>query len=86
MKLMLFGKTTSYVDQKELDRLVVVCEKTIGPVERISSTSRDGVGRMEVYGIVTTPAWIAAQDDGTVLGLWQHRAPTLDELASVFRI
>jgi len=86
MRIILFGKPELLADQRNLKRLIDECEATLGPVERVSATSRSGVSLMQVYDIVTTPAWVVLQDDGVALGIWQHTPPSLNDLGAHFRI
>jgi hypothetical protein len=82
MKIMFFGSAGSYAEQRQLDQLKEEASSQFRgvQVEDYDGESRESVGKLESYDILNTPAVIVAQDDGTPLGIWQHRLPTLDEI------
>jgi hypothetical protein len=82
MKILVIGEAKSPEQREELDYLVEQCDKLLdGQVERRSSTSRAGVGTMEAYDILNTPAVLVVRDDGGVVAMWQHSLPLFSDVS-----
>lgn len=84
---MFFGSAGSFSEQRQLDQLKEEAGSQFRDllVENYDGDSRESVGKLESYDILNTPAVIVTRDDGAPLGIWQHRLPTLDEIAYVVR-
>jgi len=81
----MLGKAQTYVESREYDSLMDRLQREVGDMNHLSDKSRDGIALMELYDIVQTPAILVTRNDGTLVGLWQHRRPTLDEILAATR-
>lgn len=86
MKLLVFGKPTSYAETKSFNTMLERVSMSGRLVEQVDSTSRDGIARMELFDIVTTPALVVLTDDGRTISTWQYTLPTFEELSQAFGI
>lgn len=80
MKLLVFGQPESYAQRRDFQRQLDRLGTAGAHLEEVSTESRDGIARMEVYGVVTTPALVVVNDEGSVLALWQHEMPSFDDV------
>ena len=80
MKLLVFGRPTSYAEQQTFQALLDRAKRAGRTVELVETTSREGIARMQIYDVVTTPALVVVNDDGVLIAGWQHRVPSYDEL------
>ncbi|MCC7543256.1 hypothetical protein IT415_00935 [bacterium] len=85
MKILLLGKAHTHAQSREYDHLTQQIIAEIGPVRSVSANSRDGIALMQLYDVVQTPAYVVTRDDGTLVAVWQHRKPTLDEVSAAVR-
>lgn len=85
MKLVMLGKASTYVESREYDDLMARLKREVGDVHHLSERSRDGIALMELYDVVQIPAILVTRDDGTLVGLWQFRRPTPDEILAAIR-
>ncbi len=85
MKLVMLGKASTYVESREYDNLMARLQREVEDISHLSDRSRDGIALMALYDIVQTPAILVTRNDGTLVGLWQHRRPTLDEILAAAR-
>lgn len=82
MKVLVIGEAQSTEQRLALEELIAQCNRQLdGQVEIRSSTSRDGVGAMEAYDVLDTPAVIVARDDGAPVAMWQHSLPAFTEVS-----
>lgn len=50
--------------------------------DTLDADSRDAQAKNEIYDIVSFPAILITQDDGTLIRLWQRGIPTTADIAN----
>lgn len=87
MKILILGEAQSTEQDYVLQRLIDRIDRELkAKLDRRSSTSRDGTGAMEAYGVVSTPAIIVARDDGAVVAMWQYSIPEFSDLSYFYHM
>ncbi len=82
MKVLIIGDGKSAEERAVLDHLKERCQHELhGALDQRTAESRDGVGAMEAYGVVSTPAVIVTRDDGSVVAMWQYSIPDFSEVS-----
>ena len=83
MKLLIFGEPALYVDKVDFKRLLKRCQtETNWQIKQVNPLTREGVANMELYDLVSTPAFVAVRDDGSPIKIWQGDLPTFADLSA----
>lgn len=85
MKILFIGQGKSYVDERSIAEMADTCRSLYRDaiIERLDDEGRDSIALLQAYDIMQTPAVLITQDDGKLLGMWQHRLPTMEEISHV---
>ncbi|MBP9827170.1 hypothetical protein KBC99_01685 [Candidatus Saccharibacteria bacterium] len=82
MQIIFFGEAGSVPERRKMTELISLCETDLRTTPRLESgQSRNGVGAMEAYEIMRTPAIAVVRDDGSPLRIWQGELPSFAELS-----